>query len=131
MKEPPVNASVKPPSPLCGLRVLVVEDEMLIVMLLEDALEALGCELVGPHESLSSALAAAEGGDYDVALVDFNLQGQQATPLAARLVSLGRPFAIASGGDIAGHGETAHLRKPYKEEDVEAVLCTLAAQSVT
>ena len=48
-----------------------------------------------------------------------------------RLTELGRPFAIASGGgaEVAGHGESAHLRKPFKVENVETVLRTLASQA--
>ena len=131
MEGPPVNASIRAQGQLAGLRVLVVEDEVMIAMLLEDALEELGCELVGPCQSLSNALAAADGGDYDVALVDFNLNGEDATPLAGRLAELGRPFAIASGGgaEVDGHGESAHLRKPFRMEDIESVLRTLAAQT--
>lgn len=129
MEQPPGDASDHAPDSLANLRVLVVEDEMLIAMLLEDALEELGCVFKGPCRSLADALDAAEGGDYDVALVDFNLQGEKATPLAARLVEIGRPFAISSGGgaDVTGHGEAAYLRKPFGIEDVEAVLRTLIA----
>lgn len=129
MEDPPVDASNPVPESLAGLRVLVVEDEGLIAMLLEDALDELDCALIGPCRSLADALAAAERGDYDVALVDFNLQGEKATPLAARLAELGRPFAIASGGgtDVTGHGEAASLRKPFRVADVEAVLRALIA----
>lgn len=116
---------------LAGLRVLVVEDEALISMLLEEALDELGCTVVGPCQSLSSALAAADEGGFDVALVDFTLRGEQATPLAGRLLELGLPFAIASGGgaEVEGHGESALLRKPFIVEDVESVLLALIVQS--
>jgi len=129
MDKSPVDASSHAPGPLASLRVLVVEDEVLIAMLLEDALDEFGCTLKGPFRSLAGALAAAEEGDYDVALVDFNLQGEKATPLTRRLAELGRPFAISSGGgaDAAGHGESGHLHKPFRVEDVEAVLLALIA----
>lgn len=129
MEEFPADVSSHAQDPLDGLKVLVVEDEVLISMLLEDALDQLGCTLVGPCESLAGALAAVEAGGFDVALVDFHLQGEQAGPLAQRLAELGRPFAIASGGGahVTGHGEAAHLHKPFRVEDVEAALRALIA----
>ena len=129
MTDPLVEQTSQEAGSIAGLRVLVVEDEVMIGMLLEDALDELGCVLVGPCQSLASALAATEEGGYDVALVDLNLQGQKAAPVANRLAELGRPFAISSGNDAGGLGEAASLRKPFRVHDVETVLRVLAAQA--
>ncbi|OBX20167.1 hypothetical protein A9995_00010 [Erythrobacter sp. QSSC1-22B] len=133
MEKPQVSSPSNALGPLDKLRVLVVEDEVLISMLLADALDELGCELIGPCDTLSAALVAAEGGGYDVAVVDFNLEGEQATPLTRRLAELGHPFAIASGGgtDATGHGEAAHLPKPFRIEDVKSVLRVLGGRAET
>lgn len=129
MNERTVGQTSRETGSIAGLRVLVVEDEVMIGMVLEDALDELGCVLIGPCRSLESALAASDEGDYDVALVDLNLQGQRAAPVANRLAELGRPFAITSGDDARGFGESASLRKPFRAHDVETVLRVLAAHA--
>lgn len=116
---------------LTGLRVLVAEDEPLILMLLEDALEELGCELVGAHATLSDAMQAATRDDYDVAMMDFNLRGERATSLATLFVEKGRPFAIVSGApnDVVGLGERTVIAKPFKVEDIGTGLRLLTDSS--
>ena len=72
---------------LAGLKVLVVEDEALVSMLLEDMLSDLGCEIVGPIMRLAEALAAAEdpGQAMDIAILDVNLAGERSFPVAEAL----------------------------------------------
>lgn len=115
---------------LRGLRVLVVEDDYLVAMLFVEALEDLGCTVVGPCATVAAALEMLEDNRFEVALVDFHLRGEKATSLAERLSALGRPFAIASGGgaEIEGHGQLTCLRKPFMVRDVEAVLRVLVSQ---
>lgn len=112
-----------------GLKVLVIEDEYLIAMLLVDTLEELGCEVVGPCSTVARALEAAEREQYDVALLDFHLNGENASPVAERLATLGRPFAIASGGgtEIEACGQLMCLHKPFMVSDVADVLRILVA----
>ncbi|MEO6091954.1 MAG: response regulator [Novosphingobium sp.] len=109
---------------------LVAEDEILIGILLEDMLGELGCTIVGPFSSIDEARVGAEAGGFDVALVDFNLNGVRATPLAELLARQGRPFAIVSGGgpEAEGHGETATLSKPFQMAELASVLHSLAAR---
>ncbi len=111
-----------------GLRVLVVEDEALIVLLLEDMLIELGAELVGPFVTLAAALEAAHADDFDVALVDMNLGVERADAVAAVLSARGIRFAVASGGSGMpdGLGETAVLQKPFRFDDVAQVLQQLS-----
>ena len=109
-----------------SLRILLVEDEGLIAMMLEDLLEDLGCELAGSAASVGAALAWIEaGGEADAALLDVNLGGEPVFPVAAALRARGVPFAFTTG-----YGE-AHdprfkddvlLGKPVRLERLVATL---------
>jgi len=73
-------------SSLEGRRVLLVEDEAMIAMLLEDMLGDLGCTVVGPAYALTSALALAAGeSPIDVAILDINLAGRPVFEVADAL----------------------------------------------
>ena len=63
-------------------RVLVVEDEALIAMLVEDMIHDSGGEMVGPAAKLSDAVDLARNAQADVALLDLNLGGALAYPVA-------------------------------------------------
>lgn len=87
---------------LAGKRVLVVEDEVLVAMLVEDLLEEAGCIVVGPFAQVGEALAAAGTETVDVALLDVNVRGEQVFPVAYQLERRGVPFLFLTGyGDIA------------------------------
>jgi CheY-like chemotaxis protein len=58
-----------------GCRVLVVEDEMLIALLIEDALVGLGCEIVGPVAKLENGLQMADEAQFDIAILDVTIRG--------------------------------------------------------
>ena len=64
-------------------RALVVEDESAIAILLEDMLADLGFEVTATASTVSEALAAIEGHDFDFAVLDINLAGQRSDPVAA------------------------------------------------
>lgn len=116
---------------LDGLRVLVVEDEMMVSMLIEDMLGELGCKVVGPASRLDEALALAEEADLDCAVLDVNLGGQPIFPLADLLRSKGAPFAFATGYGDAGLRDVDKgspvLQKPFRESDLARVLGELSA----
>jgi CheY-like chemotaxis protein len=82
---------------LAGCRILVVEDEMLIALLLEEALQSLGCIVVGPVSKLDAALRLATGEELDAAVLDVNIRGGQVFAAAEKLVDRGIPFVLASG----------------------------------
>src|SRR6187200_2431178 len=90
------------PATLKGLRVLVVEDEMMVSMLIEDMLGDLGCTVVGPASRLDEAIALANASELDCAVLDMNLAGQSIFPLADLLRARGAPFAFATGYGDAG-----------------------------
>ncbi|HEX2800754.1 MAG TPA: response regulator [Phenylobacterium sp.] len=116
---------------LNGLRVLVVEDEMMVSMLIEDMLSDLGCIVVGPAARLEEALDLANAGELDCAVLDVNLGGQPIFPLADVLRSKGKPFAFATGYGDAGLRDvdkgTPVLQKPFRESDLARVLGELRA----
>jgi CheY-like chemotaxis protein len=116
---------------LQGLRVLVVEDEMMVSMLIEDMLTDLGCTVVGPASRLDEALELAERGGIDCAVLDVNLGGQPIFPVADLLRQKGAPFAFATGYGDAGLREADRgspvLQKPFREGDLARVLGALRA----
>jgi CheY-like chemotaxis protein len=115
------------PADLNGLRVLVVEDEFLVSMLLEEMLADLGCSVVGPYATLPAALEGARTASYDVAVIDLNLGGEKSDPVIAEVAGRSIPHAIASGGyDAAsGHKPTVLLDKPYSSAQLEQAMRTL------
>ena len=111
---------------LDGRTILVVEDEMLVMMNLEVALEDLGCASVCPVASVMKALAMLDEQTFDLAILDVNLGGEKSYPIADILIARGIPFAFSTG--YSDHGDRADLncqpilRKPYLACDVAKVL---------
>jgi len=112
---------------VAGHSILIVEDEPLIAMMLEDFLDSLGHTVVGTVESVNEALAKAEDGGFEVAIVDVHLKGGETVwPLADRLSEKGVPFILATGGHIepppARHASAPILSKPYTIDAINPVL---------
>lgn len=118
---------------LSSLKVLVVEDEALVSMLVEDMLTDLGCAIVGPAAEIEEALRLAGSADIDAALLDVNLGGRPIFPVADALKARGVPFAFASGYGEAGlsdeHRGAAVLQKPFGEADLRRVLEGLVGET--
>lgn len=114
---------------LKGLRVLVIEDEAMIAMLIEDMLLELGCAILGPAADTARALAMIEESNFDAAILDVNLGGHWTTPVAAILKTKGIPFIFATGYGASGIDEEFNdrlvLTKPFRNADLEAALRTL------
>jgi DNA-binding response OmpR family regulator len=86
------------PDDIQGLRVLVVEDDSLICLLLEDMLLELGCRVVGTAADVKRAIDLARREEsVDVAILDVNLGGRQVFPVAEVLAERGVPFLFATG----------------------------------
>ena len=111
---------------LKGLRVLVVEDEAIIAMLIEEFLEELGCELVATATRLEAAIEVARTLTIDIALVDLNLAGKVSYPVAEILQARGIPFVFATGygkpGLPSALQATPVLVKPFQMTQLEDVL---------
>ena len=89
-------------------RLLVVEDEYLIRMLLEDMLDDLGYGIAAAVGTLSEARQIAADGDFSAAILDVNLDGQEIYPVADILAKRGLPFVF-----VTGYGERS-LPEPYR-----------------
>jgi CheY-like chemotaxis protein len=104
------------------LRILIVEDEMLVAMNIEDMLLDLGHEVAGIASRLEPGLALAREGEFDLALLDVNLAGEQSFPIAAVLRERGLPFLFATGYGLQGIIEEFRsrpvLQKPFRLQDL-------------
>lgn len=109
-----------------GLRVLVVEDEAAIAMLLEDMLLDFGCTIVGPAARLPNALELASREAFEVAILDVNLAGEPIYPVAEALAGRGLPFVFSTGYGGAGIKEPFRdrpvVQKPFSQADLKRTL---------
>lgn len=94
---------------LSGKRVLVVEDEYYIADDVRRVLAGAGAEVVGPFSTLENAIAAVDQGAFDCAVIDLNLHGNSAIPIAEQLARNGKSFAFATG-----YGSDA-VPEPFKQ----------------
>src|SRR5687768_14788527 len=101
----------------CKSRVLIVEDEAMISMLIEDMALDCGCEIVGPAARLDHALTLALQAEIDVGLLDINVDGSVVYPVADVLRFRGIPFIFVSGYDFKALRErfrgSPMLSKPF------------------
>jgi CheY-like chemotaxis protein len=99
-------------------RVLVVEDEVMIRMLLEGMLTELGHTVAGEAGGVDEALALAKQGSFDIAILDVNLNGKPITPVVEVLIARGVPFVFASGygqeGVPQAYRGSRALQKPFQ-----------------
>jgi CheY-like chemotaxis protein len=120
------------PDPSERRRVLVVEDEIMIRMLLEDMLDDLGYEVAGAAGSLEEALALARESEIDVAILDVNLNGNPVYPVAAALAGRNVPFIFSTGYGEQGLPEDYRncqlLQKPFQLENLERALAMVASR---
>jgi CheY-like chemotaxis protein len=114
-------------------RILVVEDEYLIRMLLEDMLADLGYAVAAAVGTITEASALAANGDFSAAILDVNLDGEEIFPVADILKERGLPFVF-----VTGYGERSlpepyrdrpALQKPFQAEQLEAALGGLLASA--
>jgi CheY-like chemotaxis protein len=94
---PKSRISVRPSVPPGGNRVLVVEDEALVALGMCELLGELGYRVVGPFRKTSDALPVVKESGADFAVLDINLGGEMAYPLADALMSNGVPFLFVTG----------------------------------
>jgi CheY-like chemotaxis protein len=111
---------------LAGLSILVVEDETIISLLLEDMLLSLGCAHVWHASGVSEALKLLKERRPDAALLDVNLSGQPAYPVAERLESEAIPFIFSTGYGAGGlparWGAKQTVQKPFTQQALEKAL---------
>jgi len=107
-------------------RILILEDEPLIAMLLRDWLDDLGCEAVGPAHDVTDALMLIERDTPDAAILDISLAAENCYPVADVLGARGVPFAFATGragSEIPPqHAGAPLILKPFVFERVSEVI---------
>ena len=112
--------------PAQAKRILVVEDELMIRMLLEDMLGELGYTVTAEAARIDEALEAAKTADFDLAILDVNLDGQPVLPVADALVARGMPFVFATGYGERGLPESYRdrpmLKKPFQMDGLKRML---------
>jgi CheY-like chemotaxis protein len=111
---------------LDGLKILVVEDESIISFLIEDMLLALGCGSVWHAGAVAQAIALLNERRPDAAVLDLNLSGEPAYPIAENLEARGIPFVFATGYGAAGVAKRwtgkPVVQKPFTLESLETAL---------
>jgi DNA-binding response OmpR family regulator len=110
---------------LSALRVLIVEDEYYLADDLAAVLRGHGAEVVGPAATLEQAHAMARE-QIDCAILDMNLRGNMAFPVADQLEAAGIPFLIASGYNSAALPErfsaVPRIEKPFNAAEIAAAI---------
>jgi DNA-binding response OmpR family regulator len=114
-------------TPPAGRRILLVEDEILICLLIETILSDAGYEVVVAN-SIEEAMAAIETGPLAAAILDLNLKGKKVYPVAEQLAIADTPFIFATGGggrDIEGFPGRPWVGKPFQENELLAAVTKL------
>jgi CheY-like chemotaxis protein len=118
-----MNASEKG---LAGLRVLVVEDETMVSLLIQDMLDDLGCVVAEQASTLAEALEKAQTLAFDVAVLDVNLGGERSFPVAEWLGERGRPYIFVTGYATSSlpqaFADKTLLQKPFLQADLGRAL---------
>jgi CheY-like chemotaxis protein len=116
---------------LTGRRVLIVEDDALIAMLVETFLQRIGCVVAATASRLDDAVGKARTLPLDLAVLDINLAGELSYPVAEVLQQRWIPFVFATGYGAAGVPESLNraivVSKPFRTEQLATAL--LAAQA--
>ncbi|WFU45005.1 response regulator [Bradyrhizobium sp. CB82] len=113
-------------------RVLIIEDEYLLGDDLAKALRLLGVHVIGPITEFSDAMSVELDG-FDVAVIDINLRGHSAYPIADECMRMGKPFIFTTGyGEESIPHRFRHVQrweKPYEIEKVTANVAELCARA--
>lgn len=114
------------------LKVIIIEDESIVAMMIEDLIVDMGHEVVGTAGRLEPALALVRETAVDFAIVDVNLNGELTYPVADVLKARGVPFVFATGYGVAGLKDewksNPVLQKPFQPEDLERAIKAVAAR---
>jgi len=108
-----------------GNRVLVVEDEILVAMMMKDILTELGFSVIGPFSRLAEAMVAAVHDDIDAGIIDVNLGGEFVYPVADVLVAREIPFVFITGYGVESidsrFGYVPIVKKPVQRQVLQKI----------
>ena len=129
-----MNPSLQPvASQQSSCRVLVVEDEFLIRMLLEDMLSDLGHAVTAAAGSVGEAAELAKTSEFDLAILDVNLDGRDVYPVADILTERNLPFVFVTGyggrGLPEAYRDRPTLQKPFQLEDLRKTLANVITEN--
>ena len=114
------------------LRVLVVEDESMVAVLLEETLVELGHTVVGPVARVKKALEIIQREEIDIAILDVNINGENTFSIADVLAARGVPFFFSTGYDKKSlrepHLDRPILQKPFQLHDLEKLFAKILHQ---
>ena len=110
-------------------RILVIEDEPLIQMMWEDIIDLAGSDVVGRASTVTGALEIISDTEFDIAILDVNLCGEQSTAVAEELAKLKKRTLVATGDDPTQLPQAFRcfkfVRKPFRTDEVIAELDAL------
>ena len=116
-------------------RILIVEDEYLIRMLLEDMLSDLGHDVAASVGSVAEARDLASDGNFNCAILDVNVDGHEIFPVADILAQRGMPFVFVTGygeGSLPdAYRDRPTLQKPFQSEHLAETLTNLLSLAQT
>ena len=115
-------------SSLDGVKVVLIEDEAHVALLLEAMLDELGGVVAGRAARVSKALDLIAETPFDLALLDLNLAGEMSFPIADVLAARRKPFVVVTGYGAAGlpleHRSAPVVTKPFREHELESAILT-------
>ncbi len=118
-----MSSSERPGDPV---RIMLVEDEALIAIMLEDMVEGIGCAVTALAPRIGLGISLAETGDFDLAILDVNVAGENIEPVAKILADRGLPFIFATGygeaGVPLGYRDRPVVAKPFREAQLQAAI---------
>ncbi len=122
----PHGRKVHAPAAAPALRVLIVEDDAAVAEALADMVTDLGHRVVATERSRDAALDAAAQVEADIAILDINLGGRPAFPVADRLQARGVPVIFATGFGIleltGKYADAPLLKKPFDSAALAVML---------
>jgi PAS domain S-box-containing protein len=111
-----------------GNRVLLVEDEILVAMMMRDILTELGFSVIGPFSRVAEAMVAAVHDEFDAGIIDINLGGEFVYPVADVLVARKIPFVFITGYGVESiDGRFANvpiMKKPIQRQVLQSLFVT-------
>ena len=111
-----------------GGSVFLVEDEVMIRMMVADMLEELGYRVAAEAGDVAEAIQLAETTEFDIAILDVNVNGKVISPVAEVVARRGRPFIFATGYGAQGlpeeYRDRPTLQKPFQMETLAQVVAS-------
>jgi CheY-like chemotaxis protein len=119
----PVNSA------LVSKKILIVEDEIIVLMMLEGMLQDMGFEAISSASTNEKAISLIQNQSFDAALLDMNLNGRSSSDVADALAEYHVPFAYATGNSTHdtrdGFRDHPVLRKPFSDQEFNRVILAL------